>query len=166
MNNYNQIQQLNQKSVNIAQLNSSFNAKLNTKGIVYCGRHRSRNSDSFNPLDLGLGNPFSHKRTRNCVWPVNSLEECLNGYSLWLGKLIQNEYTQENLTDWERLYLYRFINFCQNPEEINTLVCFCTNLSHTAQNRTQIYCHAQILWNAAIWYKIQQLQFQIDFLIN
>ena len=146
MNNYNQIpiQKLNQKSVNIAKINSSFNAKLNIKGTVYCGRNRSRNSDYFNPLDLGLGNPFSHKRTPNCVWQVNSLEECLNGYRLWLGKLIQNQYRQEELANWERLYLYRFINFCQNIEEINTLVCFCINTGHTAQNKTQIYCHALI----------------------
>ena len=39
----------------------------NTGGKLYCGRYRSRNYFGFNPMDLGLGNPSSHKNIPNIV---------------------------------------------------------------------------------------------------
>lgn len=148
---------LEQRLVNISTVNQVGNVNLNRPGVVYCGRSSSQNKGCFNPMDLGLGNPFSHKNSKNCVWKVNSLDECLMSYRNWLWKLIQNERSIHNLTDWEAMYLYRFLNFCQNLDQVNTLVCFCTNTYHNALNKDRIACHTQIFWNAAIWYKMQRL---------
>ena len=144
--------------VNIIKLNRLDRPNIITTGMVYCGRNRSRYTDYFNPMDLGLGNPFSHKKTKNCVWKTNSLEDCLNYYRHWLWRLIQNENSRYYLTDWEQVYLNRFLDFCQSISlgRVNTLVCFCINTYHNALNKTEIYCHTQILWNAAIWYNCQR----------
>lgn len=144
--------ELESRIVNIVTLNR---ANTLITGTVYCGRNSSRNSDCFNPLDLGLGNPYSHKNTNNCVWRVSSLEECLYCYKQWLWKLIQNENSQDNLMDWERMYLYKFLNLCRELDKVHTLVCFCINTYHNALNKDNIYCHTQILWNAAVWYNSQ-----------
>ena len=146
--------ELESRLVRIAKLHSVSKPNMATAGIVYCGRHRSRSSCGFNPLDLGLGNPYSHKGSKNCVWRVNDLEECLNCYRQWLWKLIQNEHSQENLADWERMYLYRFLHLCSVLDSVCTLVCFCIDANHSTKN-TQISCHTQILWNAAVWYVSQ-----------
>lgn len=129
-----------------------------TGGKLYCGRHKSRNANSFNPLDLGLGNPFSHKNTNNCVWKADNLAQCLAQYKIWLWKLIKNEHNQENLADWERMYLYRFLNLSNNLENYDTLVCFCVNLEHSALDQVQERCHTQILWNAAVWYRLNSIK--------
>lgn len=150
--------ELEQRNVNIATLRRASNPNLSTSGVVYCGRNRSRQSDSYNPLDLGLGNPFAHKNTRNCVWRVDNIAESLSCYRVWLWKLIQNEHTQNNLTDWERLYLYRFLHLCNNLEWTRTLVCFCVNRTHNALNKADIQCHTQILWNAMVYYNCQKLK--------
>lgn len=143
--------ELESKLVSIVKLNRVSSPNIATAGMVYCGRNRSRSSSHFNPLDLGLGNPYSHKRSKNCIWQVNNLEECLSCYRQWLWKLIRNEHSQENLADWERMYLYRFLHLCSVLDCVHTLVCFCMNTSHSTKN-TQIFCHTQILWNAAVWY--------------
>ncbi len=78
---------------------------------------------------------FNELYSKNCVWKVNSLDECLISYRNWLWKLIQNERSIHNLTDWEAMYLCRFLNFCQNLDQVNTLVCFCTNTYHNALQR-------------------------------
>ena len=122
--------ELESKLVKIAKLYYVSKPNIATGGMVYCGRHRSRSSSSFNPLDLGLGNPYSYKKSKNCIWQVNSLKECLRCYRQWLWKLIQNEHSQENLADWERMYLYRFLHLCSVLDSVHTLVCFCLNTSH------------------------------------
>ena len=148
---------LESKLVRIAKLHSVSKPNIATAGMVYCGRNRSRSSSGFNPLDLGLGNPYSHKRSKNCIWQVNNLEECLRCYRQWLWKLIQNEHSQDNLADWERMYFYRFLHLCSVLDNIHTLVCFCVNTNHNTKN-TQISCHTQILWNAAVWYVSQRFK--------
>jgi hypothetical protein len=148
--------ELESKLINIVKLNCVSNLNLATTGIVYCGRNSSRSSSGFNPLDLGLGNPYAYKKSKNCLWQVDNLNECLSCYRQWLWKLIQNEYSQENLADWESLYLYRFLHLCRVLDSVHTLVCFCVNTAHNTKN-TQISCHTQILWNAAVWYVSQRL---------
>ena len=121
--------ELESKFIRITKLNRVSNPDIITAGMVYCGRHQSRSSSGFNPLDLGLGNPYSYKKSKNCIWRVNNLEECLSCYRQWLWKLIQNEHIQENLADWERMYLYRFLHLCSVLDRVHTLVCFCVNFS-------------------------------------
>ena len=157
--NSNRKLELESKLVKIVKLHSVSKPDITTAGMVYCGRHRSRSSTNFNPLDLGLGNPYSHKRSKNCIWQVNNLEECLRCYRQWLWKLIQNEHSQEKLADWERMYLCRFLHLCSVVDNIHTLVCFCVNTNHNTKN-TQISCHTQILWNAAVWYVSQRFKNQ------
>jgi hypothetical protein len=152
------IQELQNRLICIRTLSMVGNSALKTAGVCYCGRNSSRHQNQFDPKDLGLGNPFSHKNTSNCVWQVNSLTECLASYRTWLWKLIQNQHTPENLEDWEILYLYRFLNLCQNLDQTHTLVCFCINGYHNAVNKTQISCHTQILWNASVWCNCQKLK--------
>lgn len=60
--------ELESKLINIVKLNCVSNPNLATAGIVYCGRNPSRSSSGFNPLDLGLGNPYACKKSKNCVW--------------------------------------------------------------------------------------------------
>ena len=98
--------ELESKLVKIAKLHSVSKPNIAAAGMVYCGCHRSRSSSGFNPLDLGLGNPYSYKKSENCIWQVNNLDECLKYYRQWLWKLIQNEHSQGNLADWERMYLF------------------------------------------------------------
>ena len=148
--------ELESKLVKIAKLHSVSKPNIAAAGMVYCGRHHRRSSSCFDSLDLGLGNPYSYKKSKNCVWQVNSLEECLSCYRQWLCQLIQNEHSQENLADWERMYLYRFLHLCSVLDSVHTLVCFCVNTNHNTKN-TQIFCHTQILWNAAVWYVSQRL---------
>ncbi|MDJ0589312.1 MAG: hypothetical protein QNJ72_04845 [Pleurocapsa sp. MO_226.B13] len=148
--------ELESKLVKIAKLNCVSKPNMGTARMLYCGRHRSRSSSGFNPLDLGLGNPYSYKKSKNCIWRVNNLDECLKYYRQWLWKLIQNEHSQENLADWERMYLYRFLHLCSVIDSVRTLVCFCIDTNHNTKN-TQISCHTQILWNAAVWYVCQKI---------
>ena len=148
--------ELESKLIRITKLDCVSKPNIATAGMVYCGRHRIRSSSYFNLLDLGLGNPYSYKKSKNCVWQVNNLEECLSCYRQWLWKLIRNEHSQENLADWERMYLYRFLHLCSVLDSVRTLVCFCVNTNHSTKN-TQIFCHTQVLWNAAVWYVSQKI---------
>ncbi|MEL7406768.1 MAG: hypothetical protein AAFN00_07355 [Cyanobacteria bacterium J06558_2] len=131
----------------ITRLTDRDSYDLNKADTVYCGRCRNCKSS----YGLGLGNPFSHKNTKNCVWKVKNLSESLSYYHQWLSYLINNSHTQQNLADWEQIYRQEFLKFCHNIEQINTLVCFCVNTYHNTSN-TSIYCHSQILWNFAVWY--------------
>jgi hypothetical protein len=146
------------KPISIRTVSRIGNTNLNKPGVLYCGRSSSKNKGFFDPMDLGLGNPFSHKNSKNCVWLVESLEECLLCYKKWLWKLIQNEKATNNLTSWEIKYLHNFLNFCENLDQFDTLVCFCTNTTHSVLNKNHIECHTQILWNAAVWHKNTRLK--------
>ena len=150
-----EIANLQTRVVQIATLARTRNT--NTRGKLYCGRHRSRSRDYFNPLDLGWGNPYAHKSTDNCLWQVATLDDCLTNYRLWLWRLIQNANNRDALSDWETMYLYRFLHLCNNLETYHTLVCFCIDRPHRASDSTEIVCHTQILWNAAVWYRLNKI---------
>lgn len=148
--------ELESKIITIAKFNYITKKDLTDSRVIYCGRHKSDEHYDFNPFNLGLGNPFSHKNTQNCVWRVDTLEECLGNYAEWLKYLIRNEHSQVNLTDWEQLYLCRFLHLCRILDSVGSMVCFCVNTGHNTKN-TRIECHTQILWNTAVWYVSQGL---------
>lgn len=139
------------KLVNIIKLNRTTRLSWERNDVIYCGRHNQRDTYSYETYDLGLGNPFSHKHTKNCIWRVADLEKSLLYYHQWLWYIVTNRFTPQNLADWERIYLQRFLGFCCDLERINTLVCFCVNTPHNSKN-IMISCHAQILWNVAVSY--------------
>ena len=133
--------------INIYKYNSRL---LNQTNIVFCGRK------SGHPELIGLGNPFSHKPNSNAVFIVDSLEETLQKYRLWLWKLLK-AYQKGNISTlelWEMVYLNRVLHLAKliKKNKVSGLMCFCLNINNYKYNKKkEIKCHTQILYGACLW---------------
>ncbi|AFZ38092.1 hypothetical protein Sta7437_4635 (plasmid) [Stanieria cyanosphaera PCC 7437] len=125
-------------------------ALLTRPDIIFCGRKIG------NPELIGLGNPFSHKPNSNAVFIVNSLEESLMSYRLWLWKSLKT-YRKSKISTlelWEMVYLNRFLHLAIliGENKVSGLMCFCTNINNYKYSKNkEIKCHVQILYRACIW---------------
>ena len=128
-----------------------FNQQLlnNNNRIRYVGRGKSL-------AELGLGNPFSHKRTKVAVWTVDTLEDSISEYRKWLYKLLKAAIAKntKNLESWERQYLKKVLALAKDVKQGNVegLMCWCINFSnYEPDSKVAIKCHAQALYKAIIW---------------
>jgi hypothetical protein len=125
--------------INIRKYNP---ALLNQPGVLYCGRK---------PHQIGLGNPFSHQLNHQAKFQVKTLEESLNQYQKWLGKLVKS-YRQKQtktLSKWEQQYLKRVLKLAKDIKDgqVTDLICFCLEYPNYRYRRKEtIKCHTQILY--------------------
>jgi len=121
--------------------------------IAYVGRGTTLD-------DLGLGNPFSHKRDR-AKWTVCSLEESISEYRKWLYRLLKaylSRQTKSLLENWEIAYLKQVLKLAKQIKsgEISSLMCWCINFPNYSPDRSKDYkCHAQVLYAAILWLETQ-----------
>ncbi|BDA75864.1 hypothetical protein CAL7716_100300 (plasmid) [Calothrix sp. PCC 7716] len=128
---------------------------LNSKSTVYCGRPKKQEYRDGELL-IGLGNPFSWKKSKFVKFEVANLEECLVQYRKWLFKIIKAHLTNDisKLATWEQDYLEKFLELSQKVKQgkVTNLVCWCVNVKNYNPESKNEQCHAQILYKACIWY--------------
>ena len=129
--------------INIRKYNPNL---LNQPGVLYCGRVSPND-----PTQIGLGNPFSHKKNSNAPFQVASLQQSIESYKKWLEKLIKahcNNQTQ-SLKSWEKLYLQRVLELAKNIEQgrVTDLMCFCVEFpNYLHKKKARYVCHTQMLY--------------------
>lgn len=119
---------------------------LNQPGVVYCGRNRTKRL-----IDIGLGNPFSHKKHSNAPYQTSTLEQSISSYKRWLNKLVRAHLNQQTefLEEWEQRYLQRVLKLAEDIQagQVTDLMCFCVEtVNYRYRKADKIQCHTQILY--------------------
>lgn len=126
------------------------------EGLVYVGRPR-REKYIKGQLLIGLGNPFSWKKSKYIKGKVNNLEESLSAYRLWLFKILEKYKkgtAKQELETWERDYLRKVLALCQAIAQgkVKGIVCWCIQKEdyRPVKGLKDKKCHAQILYGACL----------------
>jgi hypothetical protein len=139
--------------MDILKFNSGWCGK---DGLVYAGRP-SKPRYVKGQLLVGLGNPFSWKKSKYVKGQVKNLAEALATYRLWLNKLITHleKGTAKSLETWEKDYLKKVLALSQAIKEgrVKGIVCWCTDKKGYIPKRglADKECHAEILYSACCW---------------
>src|SRR3569832_59781 len=126
------------------------------QGLVYGGRPK-RESYIQGQLSIGLGNPYSWKKSKYVKVEVKDLAESLSGYRNWLGTRIVDackKGTGEQLESWERDYLTKVLALCQaiKAGRVKGLVCWCEDVRNyvPVKGLADKKCHVQILFGCCL----------------
>jgi hypothetical protein len=126
------------------------------EGLVYGGRPRQERYIKGQLL-IGLGNPFSWKKSKFVKGKVNNLEESLSAYRIWLFKLIEKYKkgtAKQELEAWERDYLRKVLALSQAiaQGQVMGIVCWCIQKKDymPVKGLKDKECHTQILYGACL----------------
>ncbi|MBD2499865.1 hypothetical protein [Anabaena azotica] len=144
------------------------NGYVGNNRLVYCGRPK-KDEYYVGQLLIGLGNPYSWKRNKKAKFQVKNLDESLTKYRKFTWKLIccYRDRKLDELQPWEFRYwqLMNLLAIAIMNNEIDGLVCWCTEIQDYVPIKGQEVCHTQILY-AACLYMIDKELVCISELIN
>lgn len=122
-------------------------------GLVYGGRPK-KEALLQGQLLIGLGNPYSWKKSKYVKGKVRDLAESLFCYMSWLATRIVDACkngTHEQLEPWEQDYLTKVLALCQaiSSGRVKGLVCWCQDLRNyvPVKGLADKKCHVQILFS-------------------
>ena len=109
-------------------------------------------------LLIGLGNPFSWKKSCFAKSQVKDLDESLASYRNWLSTRIAGTIagkTAEKLEAWEEDYLTKVNALSQaiSANRVKGLVCWCIQCKNyvPVKGLADKKCHTQILLGCCLW---------------
>jgi hypothetical protein len=125
-------------------------------GLVYGGRPK-KEALLQGQLLIGLGNPYSWKKSKYVKGKVRDLAESLFCYRSWLATRIVDACkngTSEKLKAWEQDYLTKVLALCQaiKAGRVRGLVCWCIDYRNyvPVKGLADKKCHTQILYNCCL----------------
>lgn len=132
------------------------NGYIGKTGLVYGGRPKTEKYFQGQLL-IGLGNPYSWKKSKYVKGEVRNLAESLSSYRTWLATRIVDACKNgksEKLEAWERDYLTKVLALCQAIKggRVKGLVCWCIECKNyvPVKGLSDKKCHTQILYGCCL----------------